>query len=68
MKNYLFPIFIATGFLLIYITSVYANLNVGIIMFMFSISPIILIWMVLKVLKADVDTPFTFEDKWYEDQ
>lgn len=68
MKNYLIPVFVATGFLLIYITAIYVNLSTGIILFMFSLSPLILIWMVLKVLKADVDTPFTFDEKWYEDQ
>ncbi|WP_114750206.1 hypothetical protein [Pleomorphovibrio marinus] len=68
MKNYLIPVFVATGFLLIYITAIFVNLNTAIILFLFSLSPLILIWMVFKVLKAEVETPFTFDDRWYEDQ
>ncbi len=35
---------------------------------MFSISPIPIIWMVYKVLTADVEVTSTFDEKWYEDQ
>ncbi len=67
MKNYLFPIFLVTGFLLVYIVSLYANLYLPLILFMFSISPVLVIWMVYKVLTADVEVKNTFEDKGYED-
>ncbi|HSI77301.1 MAG TPA: hypothetical protein VK957_15485 [Lunatimonas sp.] len=68
MKNYLFPVFATTGFLIIYLTVLFINLNTGLILFLFSISPIAMIWMVYSVLTADADSAYTFEDRWYEDQ
>jgi uncharacterized membrane protein len=68
MKNYLFPVFATTGFLIVYLTALFTNLNTGIILFMFSISPVVMIWMVYRVLTADTDSSYTFEERWYEDQ
>ncbi len=68
MKNYLFPIFLVTGFLLVYVVAIQVNLYLPLILLMFTISPVILIWMVYKVLTADVEVKNTFDDKWYEDQ
>jgi hypothetical protein len=67
MKNYLFPVVVVTSFLLIYVVSILVNLYLPILMLMFSISPILVIWMVYKVLTADVKVKGTFEDRWYED-
>ncbi|SNS59880.1 hypothetical protein SAMN06295967_113105 [Belliella buryatensis] len=67
MKNYLFPIYLVTALLLVYVTAILANLNTAIILFAFSISPALVIWMVYKVLTADVEVNSTFEEKWYED-
>ncbi|EKB49348.1 hypothetical protein [Cecembia lonarensis] len=68
MKNYLLPVYLVTAFLIIYVTAIQANLNTAIILFMFSVSPLPIIWMVYKVLTADVKVESTFEEKWYEDQ
>lgn len=68
MKNYLFPVYLVTAFLIIYVTAIQANLNTALILFLFSISPLPVIWMVYKVLTADVKVESTFEEKWYEDQ
>jgi hypothetical protein len=68
MKNYLFPVYLVTAFLIVYVTSIQANLSTALILFMFSISPIPILWMVYRVLTADVEVTNTFEDKWYEDQ
>jgi len=68
MKNYLTPVFAVTGFLLIYMISIQVNLYLPLLMLMFSISPILVIWMVYKVLTAKVTVKDTFEDKWYEDR
>lgn len=57
-----------TAFLIIYVTAIQANLNTRLILFMFSVSPIPIIWMVYKVLTADVEVNSTFDEKWYEDQ
>lgn len=68
MKDYLFPVFATTGFLIIYLTVLFLNLNTALILFLFSVSPIPMIWMVYRVLTADADSRFTFEERWYEDQ
>lgn len=68
MNNYLFPVYLVTAILVLYVTAVVVNLNASIILFVFSISPIFIIWMVYKVLTADVEVTSTFEEKWYEDQ
>lgn len=67
MKNYLFPVLLLTVYLIVYITLIALNLAPGLILFMFSISPILLIWMVYHVLSSDVKVDHTFEEKWYED-
>lgn len=67
MKNYLFPVYAVTAFLIVYVTAVQVNLHVAIVMFLFSISPLPILWMVYRVLKADVKVDTTFEDQWYED-
>nr|MBI1230156.1 hypothetical protein [Cytophagales bacterium] len=68
MKDFLFPVLAATGFLVVYMTSIFVDLNTGIILFLFSISPIVVLWMVYRVLTADVDSKHTFEERWYEDR
>lgn len=67
MNSYLFPVYAVTGFLLVYLTAIFVNLNTAIVLFMFSTSPILVGWMVYRVLKADVTSSHTFEEKWYED-
>ncbi|SIS50845.1 hypothetical protein [Belliella pelovolcani] len=66
MKNYLFPIYLVTAILLVYVTAILANLSTAMILFAFSISPALVIWMVYSVLTADVEVHSTFEEKWYE--
>ena len=67
MKNYLFPVLLLTGYLIIYITVIGLNLSIGLFLFMFIVSPILIIWMVYRVLSSEVGLDHTFEDKWYED-
>jgi hypothetical protein len=67
MKNYLNPVFKVTAFLIIYVVSIQVNLYLPLLMFMFSISPLLLIWMVYKILTAKEKVDETFEEKWYED-
>ena len=68
MKNYLFPVYLVTSFLILYVAAIQVNLNTGLILFLFSISPLPILWMVYRVLTADVKVNSTFDDKWYEDQ
>lgn len=68
MDNPLVPVSLVTGFLLIYVVAVAVNLNTALILLMFSVSPVLMIWMVVKVLKAVFEPTHTFDEKWYEDQ
>jgi len=68
MKNHLSPVYYGTAILIIYIAAIIANINLVLILFVFSISPMIIIWMVYKVLVADVKVNSTFDEKWYEDR
>ncbi|WP_162343884.1 hypothetical protein [Cyclobacterium salsum] len=68
MDNSLTPVAIVTGFLLVYVVAVAVNINTAIILMMFSLSPILMIWMVIRVLKAAFESTHTFDEKWYEDQ
>ncbi|GAB2621304.1 hypothetical protein [Belliella aquatica] len=68
MKNYLSPVYYGTAALIIYVAAIFANINLALILFAFSISPMIIIWMVYKVLVADVEVNSTFDEKWYEDR
>lgn len=68
MKNYLFPVYLVTAVLTVYVTAILVNLATSLILFVFSFSPALVLWMVYKVLTADVEVTSTFEEKWYEDQ
>jgi len=67
MKNYLIPVLIVTGYLLVYVVAIGVELHIRLILFMFSISPILILWMVYRVLTANVRVDHTFDEKWYED-
>lgn len=67
MKNYLLPVLIVTGYLLVYTTAIQLNLYLPLLLVMFSISPLLIFWMVFKVLTAEVHVEQTFDEKWYED-
>lgn len=68
MNSYLFPVYTTTAVLLVYVTAILVGLNAAIIMFIFSVSPVCVIWMVYRVLTAKVEVKATFDEKWYEDQ
>lgn len=67
MKDYLLPVITVTGYLLVYITAIQIELNISLILFMFAVSPVLLLWMVYRVLTAEVQVPHTFDEKWYSD-
>ncbi|MGY6558707.1 MAG: hypothetical protein ACXIT9_05440 [Nitritalea sp.] len=68
MKNYLFPVYVMTAVLLIYVTMVSMELSTALILFVFSLSPLGMLWMVYRVLRAEVPVKHTFEERWYEDE
>ncbi|WP_192347586.1 hypothetical protein [Algoriphagus sp. Y33] len=67
MKDYLTAVGIVTGILIIFITSIQFNLSMFLIWILFLSSPILIFWMVLSVLTADVVVKETFEERWYQD-
>ncbi len=68
MDNPVIPVLIVTGFLLVYIVALGLDLNLSIILFMFSISPVLIIWMVYRVLTSSETSSYTFKERFYEDQ
>ncbi|MBN7814294.1 hypothetical protein [Algoriphagus pacificus] len=67
MKNYLVSVGVVTGFLIVYVIAIQLNLSMFLIWLLFLISPVLLIWMVVSVLKAPVEIKETFDNKWYQD-
>jgi hypothetical protein len=68
MDNPIIPVLIVTGFLLVYIVALGLDLSLSVILFMFSISPLLIIWMVYKVLTSSETSAYTFQERFYEDQ
>lgn len=54
MSKELFPVFVATLYLLVYTLLAVFNIQIPLVFLLFSFSPVIVIWMVYKVLTADV--------------
>ncbi len=67
MKNLKLPVFTATAFLCTYAVIGFFESLEPFLFFMFSISPIVVIWMVIRVLKDGVLSSYTFDEKLYED-
>lgn len=66
-RNINFPILFATIYLLIYLIVLYFSLNFRLALLMLSFSPIVLIWMVVRILKGDYTCTKTFDESYYED-
>jgi hypothetical protein len=54
MKSELFPVCVASIYLLVYTLLAISTVNIPIVYFLFCFSPVVVIWMVVRVLKADV--------------
>jgi len=67
MKRIITPIFVATLYLLIYMISAELDTTTRFTLFLFSLSPIPVIWMVYKVLRDGQPSPYTFKERFYED-
>ncbi len=67
MKNLKLPVFTATAFLCTYAFIGFFESLESLFFFMFSISPIVVIWMVVRILKDGVLSSYTFDEKLYED-
>lgn len=67
MKSTWFPVGIVTIFLLVYVFIAAAGFSYLLITLLFSISPILVLWMVFRVLKSPYHSGKTFNDHFYED-
>lgn len=68
MSDYLVPVIVTTSYLMVYIVAIVLELHTALILMMFSISPVLILWMVFRVLTANTDSSYTFDDRWYEDK
>jgi membrane protein implicated in regulation of membrane protease activity len=61
------PILLATLYLLIYTLVSFIPGLPALAVLLFSLSPIVVIWMVYRVLKDGEPSQYTFEEVFYED-
>jgi len=67
MKNIKFPVYFTTSFLFIYTLMAQFEPTQFLIPWLFLISPLVVIWMVVHVLKDGVESKKTFDESFYED-
>lgn len=68
MKNYHLAVGIVTGILIVFVTLIQLEVALVLIWLIFMVGPILIIWMVWSVLKALVNIPETFDEKWYQEE
>ena len=66
-KGIAFPIAFATSYLFIYCFLLSFNLNIPLALLLFSFSPVVIIWMVVRILKDGTPSEKTFDEYFYED-
>lgn len=68
MNKVAWPVWAVTFYLVVYValTQIPGYEIPAIILF--SLSPFILIWLVLHVLINGTPSPYTFEERWYDDR
>lgn len=67
MKNPWFPVGVVTAMLFFYTGLIAVGGSFALIMSIFVASPLLIIWMVYRVLKANPVSDKTFRDHFYED-
>ncbi|MEL6562384.1 MAG: hypothetical protein AAFQ94_29715 [Bacteroidota bacterium] len=67
MKKIILPILFTTSILAVYAISIQFDATLWFGMFIFSVSPVFIIWMVYRILKDGVQSDLKFEDRFYED-
>jgi hypothetical protein len=63
----LLPVLIVTFYLIIYVFLLYEGSFLRIAFLMFSLSPVLLVWMVIRVLKRGRQSNRTFDNYFYDD-
>jgi uncharacterized membrane protein len=67
MKTAMFPVILVTIFLVAYVLIAASGVSYFLTALLFIISPILVIWMVFRVLKSPNTSHKTFNDHFYED-
>lgn len=67
MKNIQIPILLTTFYLVLYVACLELLGAGSISLILFGFSPVILIWMVIRVLKDGVPSGKKFDDHFYDD-
>ena len=68
MKTIRIPIIAATIYLLVYTIATYAGVSTFLIFAMFAFSPVVVMWMALRILKNGTYTGKELTEEWgYED-
>lgn len=69
MKRHLFAVLISTIYLLIFtfLTQMGNDSLVSLIFLMFVFSPVVVVWMVMRILKDERPAQRTFDEYWYCD-
>lgn len=67
MEKIKLPVLFTTAYLFFYTLTPFINVPDMLIISMWAISPILVIWMVYRVLKDGKPSGRTFDDYWYDD-
>ena len=67
MKNLRFPVYTTTAFLLIFTLLSQIEACIPYLVYVFMLSPFIVIWMVYRVLKDGVPSERSFDEYFYDD-
>lgn len=67
MKKDTFAVYVTSLFLLVYSFMAFSELSYQLVSAMFTISPILVIWMVYRVLKSPDEPTRTFTEYFYMD-
>ena len=67
MEKIRLPIIFTTIYVIVYLLTIGIDPTLRWAIILFSLSPIPVLWMVWRVLRDGVPSPFTFKEKFYED-
>lgn len=67
MKKDTFAVYVTSLFLLVYSFMAFSELNYQLVAAMFTISPVLVLWMVYRVLRSPDEPNRTFTDYFYMD-
>lgn len=70
MKKEIFALWFVTIYLVVYSVIIFLEINTDLVFFLFFLSPFLLIWMVISVLKSKIHPPKELKDgdEWdYQD-